>query len=217
MTVWKGIGFALLLLLLIGLVRVGGIAEYGVQGFQVWLRAGLFRFRLVPGRGKGEVKPEPKREKKKVWGKGGKKAGGKKKKPGKGTEQRERKGGPLQPVRRYLPLAVEAAGELRRRIRIDRLELDFISGGGEAAGAAMALGRVNVALGMLWPLIDHHFEVREHRIRTGVDFDAQSPAVYVNAAFSARIGQLVSVTLRFGFKFFKLYFRDKKEKSRPKM
>lgn len=197
MTALKVIGIILLILFLIGMIRVGGIAEYSAGGLLVWIRAGLFKVQIIPGKKKGKKKPKPKKEEKP--------------KPEKVEESGERKGGPLHLVKVYLPLVCEAAGELLHRIRIDTLYLDFISGAREAASAAMTLGYSNLALGMLWPLIDHTFEVKEHRIRTGVDFDAESPTVCGKAAFSARIGQLVSFALRFGIKFLKLYLRDKQE------
>ena len=46
-------------------------------------------------------------------------------------------------------------------------------------------------------------------MRTAMDFTAKEPIVYIYAAFSARIGQLVSFALRFGWKFLKIYLRNK--------
>lgn len=203
MTALKVIGIILLILFLIGLVRVGGIAEYSMDGLRVWIRAGLFRLRIIPG-GKTDKKKPPKKKKQP-------KPPSTPQPQSPPEEPKKKKGGPLHLVKLYLPLVCEAAGELLHRIRIDTLYLDFISGAREAYNAAMTLGYTNIALGMLWPLIDQNFEVKDHRIRTGVDFEADSPTVYGKAAFSARIGQLVSFALRFGIKFLKLYLQDKKE------
>lgn len=195
MTALKVIAIILLIIFLIGNIRVGGIAEYSGQGLKVWGRAGLIRLQVIPA--KEKEKPEKKKEKKETP-----------------KEEPRKKGGPLHLVKLYLPLVGEAAGELKRRIRIDKIYLDLVTAARDPAGAAMAFGYANIAIGILWPLIGNNFEVKDHRIRTGVDFGAQSPTVYVNAAFSARIGQLVSFMVRFGIKFLKIYLADKPKKSK---
>lgn len=180
-------------LFLLGLIRLGGAAEYSEEGLSVKFRIGQLRFRVFPVREKKEKKAPKKK---------------KKKKPQEEKAPKAKRGGPLELVKRYLPLICEAAGELKRKIRIDQLYLDLVIASGSASGTAMAFGYSNMALGMIWPLIEQNFDVRDPRIRTGADFSAQSTWVYINAAFSARLGQLVSFALRFGWKFLRIYLKN---------
>lgn len=180
-----------LALFLLGRIRLGGEAEYSAAGLLVKARAGWLWFRVFPFKKERKEKP-PKPEKERSE-----------------KEPKPKSGGPLELVKRYLPLACEAAGELKRKIRIDKLRLDLTVATGNAANPAIAYGSANMALGVIWPVIEQNFEVKDPQIHTGVDFTAQSPVVYIDAAFSARLGQLVSFALRFGWKFFRTYQKSK--------
>ncbi len=199
MTALKVLLVILLVLFLLGRIRVGGSGEYSQEGVFVRVRVGAFRFQVFPLKGeKKEKAPKEPEEKKK-------------KPPQEPEEPAAKKGGTLGLVKALLPLACEAAGELKERIRIDKLLLDFVAGGLDPANTAMLFGYSNGAVGMLLPLFEHNFNVKERRVRTAMDFTAKEPTVYIYAAFSARIGQLVSFALRFGLKFLKIYMTYKKQ------
>ena len=185
-----------LVLFLLILIRVGGEAEYTADGALVRLRVGAFRVQVYPVR-------RPKREKK---------AQKERKKPEK-AQSEPKPGAPMELARRFLPLVGETAGALKRRIRIDRLFLDVTAGGRDAAAAALSFGRINGAVGMIWPIFEQNFDVRDHRIRTAVDFQSSGLTVSLSAAFSARLGQLISFAVRYGLKFFTCY---RSAKSAPK-
>lgn len=199
------VGLVVLLLVFLGLIRVGGEAEYSEKGLFVRLKVGVFSFLIFPfpvPKGKKEGKKEKKRGKKE---KSTKSASPEEKPSGK-------KGGSLSRLRHYLPLVGEAAGGLKRRIRIDVLELELLIAASDAAAAAMAYGYANMILGIVWPLLEENFEIRDHRIQTEVDFEGSIPTVYLKAAFSARIGQLISFGCHLLWHFLKLYRQEKREK-----
>ena len=199
MTALKVVGGILLALLLAGSIRLGGILEYDEEGLRIFLRVGFLRFRMYPA----EEKKEKLKKKKE------------KKKPAE-EPAREKKGGALGPVLEYAPLICEAADTLFRRIRIDRLSFEIQWGDPDPAKAAMGYGYANAALGTLWPLIDRAFEVKRFEPEVGVDFDAKSSSAKVDAAFSFRLGQLVSFAVIYGVKFLKLYRKNRVPKSSQK-
>lgn len=199
MTGLKILAGVVLVLLLLGQIRLGGEAEYASVGLFVKLRIGWIRLQVFPLKRKKKEKA-PQKKNSPVH------------KAEKPTEEpAPKKGGSLELIKRMLPLACEAAGELKRKIRIDRLYLYLTVASSDAAGTAMAYGYANMTLGMLWPLIEQNFEVKDPRVQTGVDFTAKSPSVYLSAAFSARLGQMVSFCLRFGWKALRIYFQSKRE------
>lgn len=193
MTGLKLLAAVVVVLFLVGRIRLGGIGEYSGEGLKLWLRVGGFTPLVYP-------KDAKKKDKEKKKGK----------KPELETQEEKRTGGSFALVKDCLPLVGEAAGELKRKIQVDRLDVDLISGSADVAGAAMAFGYANMAYGMVWPVFAQNFKVKEHRFRTAVDFTAESPVIYIKAAFSARLGQLLSFTLRFGWKFLKVYLANKK-------
>jgi len=203
MTALKVAGIILLVLFLIGRIRVGGAAEYSAEGVKVWIRAAGVPILVFPRETAG-----------KKGGKSSKKRGSEQKDGGKKSPKEDQKegktppkGGPLELVKTFLPLVGEAAGALKRRIRVDTLCLDYTAAGGrDAARTAMTFGYANAAIGMIWPIFEHNFEIKDYRVHTGLDFQAKEPAIYLKGAFSARIGQLVSFAVIFGVKFLKAYF-----------
>jgi hypothetical protein len=196
MMIWKVLLVILLILFLLSLVRLGGSAEYSAAGLMAWVRVGPIPIQVFPVKKKKEKKKKPKKNAKKSEEK-------------KEETDKAKPGGSLALVKRVLPLVGEAAGELKRKIQIDRLFLHFTAASSDPAGAALAFGYSNMAIGMIWPIFEQNFIVKDHRIQTAVDFDAQSPVIYLNVGFSARLGQLVSFGLRFGWKFFKIYRQEK--------
>lgn len=198
MTAWKVLLTILLVLFLIGLIRVGGSGEYSQEGILVRVRMGPLWIPVFSLR--GEEREAPHKPKKK-----------KEKKKKAEEEPPVKRGGSWSFIKQLLPMACEAAGELKRRIRIDKLLLDFTAAGPDPANTAMVFGCSNAAVGMLLPLFEHNFNVKERRVRTTMDFNGKEPVIYIYAAFSARLGQLVSFTLRFGWRFLGLYLKHRKQ------
>lgn len=195
MTGLKILAGVALCLYLLGLIRLGGRVKYSQDGLYVRLRFGRFTFQVYPLK-KKEKKPPKKKETPPESAK-------------ETPEPKKERGGALEMVKQALPLVCQAAGELKRKIRIDTLRLELTMAADNAATAAMAYGYANMALGALWPLLDQNFEIRDPRVSTGVDFHEKSPTVYIDAALSLRLGQLVGFALRFGVKFLRIYLRTR--------
>ena len=201
MTVWVVLGAIAAALVLLSLVRVGGTVEYSRSGVLIRLRAGPLRIRVYPPRPKkADGQEKPKRVKKK---------------PKPEEEQPEPKpGGQLGPLKAILPLVADAAGQLRRKVRVDRLLLDVTAAASDPAAAALAFGGVNAAIGMIWPLLENNFNIGDRRIRTRVDFNLTEPEAYLYASFSLRVGQAVALALRLGIRFLKLWSGRNQEQTK---
>lgn len=177
----------LLALILLSFVRVGAWAEYSESGLLVRLKLGIISIQVFP------VKKEKQAAKKKSQ------------KPALDRKEKSKRGGSFELIKECLPLIAEAAGELKRKISIDELQMDLLWSLPDPASCAVGFGGVNAAVGMIWPLIEQNFQVRKHRIRTAVDFDIGKPTVYLLAQMTMRVGQLLSFSLRLAIRFFKIY------------
>ena len=174
-------------LFLLSRLRLGGSVLWNGTEFTVWARVGLLRVQVWPLRKKKKPKPA-------------------KKKPVRSSNPPQPKEEPkpalsFHKVRElletWLPLVCEAAGRLRRAIRVDLLELRLTMGGSDPGDTALLYGGANALLGMILPLFEHAFQVRERRISTSVDFEAESTRVHLRADISLTLGQLVVFTFWF--------------------
>lgn len=181
-----------LLLILAGQVRVGGRAEFNAEGFFLWIRLGRFHIKLFPLKPKEEKPPKPKKPKKKEPKKP------KKEKPP--TPLPEKIGGALEYAQALLPIALEAAGGVWHGLRVDTLRLELTAGAADPADAANLYGQANAALGALWVPLTSAFHVKDGTARVKLDFDAPGMTVYGTAALSLKIGAIVWIGLRAGFK-----------------
>lgn len=189
MTFLKVLLIVLLVLWLISLIRVGGRVRYGQEGLSVCVLAGPFKIRLLP------AKPKKQRPEK------GKKP--KKKKPAQAEEHKEAepgRPGTLSRLMQLLPIVGQACGALKRKIRIDDLELELIWGGSDPAAIALGYGQANGVLGILWPLFDHNFKVKRHSFQIGMDYGRTQPGVELQAAVTMTVGQIVTLGVHYGVK-----------------
>ena len=72
-------------------------------------------------------------------------------------------------------------------------------------------GGANAVIGMLWPLIEQNFQVKERRLRTAVDFNATAPSVSIFAQATLTLGQAITLGLRLTIRFLKLFMEYRTE------
>ncbi|MCI8915245.1 MAG: DUF2953 domain-containing protein [Oscillospiraceae bacterium] len=192
MTFLKVLLAVLAVLWLISLIRVGGRVSYGQAGLFVYLLMGPVKLQLFPtanasgGNGRPKAK-KPKKEKPPM-------AERHKKEP------REGQPGTLSRLMKLLPVVGQACGSLKRKIRIDELELEVIWGGTDAAAVALGYGRANAVLGMLWPVFDHNFKVKRHSFQISADYGRTEPAAELRAAVTMTVGQMMTLGVHYGVK-----------------
>lgn len=162
---------------LLSRLRLGGSVLWDGEELSARARVGLLRIRVWP-------LPQKKKKPRKAP-----------KKPPKTPKTPDKPAAPsagvLERLETWLPLVCEAAGRLRRAIRIDLLELTLTVGSPDPGDTALLYGGANALLGMILPLFEHAFQVRERRIATAVDFDAETTRAHFRADISLTLGQLV--------------------------
>lgn len=166
---------------------MGGRVRYGQEGLFVAALAGPLRIQIFP------MKEKPEKTKKRKKPTKAKHIAEKKSKP-------EGQPGTLFRLMQLLSVAAEAAGRLKRKIRIDGLELMLIWGGMDAAAVALGYGRANAALGMIWPLLDNNFRVKRHVFQVELDYSRTEPAVELAAVVTMTVGQVVALSVHYGVK-----------------
>lgn len=202
MRAWIIFGVVLLFLLLLSRLRLGGIVEWSSDGLYVQVRVGPLHIRVFPLKPKKVKTPRPEKAKKK------------KEEPELDkTAIRKKRGGQLALLMDCLPLLGKAVGRLKEKLRIDCLWLDLTVGSEDPADAVMNFGYANVALGMILPFFEHHFDLKDRRIRTAVDFELDAPVVYVKAALSYTLGQILALSFWLGISFLQIFLAWRKKQN----
>lgn len=193
MTFWVVLVCVLLAIWLIGHIRLGAVVAYSESGFALSVKAGPKRVQILPAKKKvGKKKPEKEKNTKE-------KTKGKPEKPKRAVKDT------VSAVMQFLPLVGEAAGRFKRKIRIDYVRLHIIWGSSDPAVAAKGYGAGNAVMGILWPVIEHNFNVKEHDLRVAVDFERSKPEIIAGAQVTITIAQCFSLSLRLGFKALKIF------------
>ena len=155
MTALKILGVLLLLLLLLGLTRLGVVAAFD-GGTRVTARVGVFRLTLYPRKAGKRPKPE---------------------KTAKKAEKKPLPKPSFGEVRELLEIALRAlrktARRACRRVRIDPLELTAVFGGSDPADIAAAFGAANALLHTLMPRLEETFHIPNPSLHLRVDFDRE--------------------------------------------
>lgn len=173
----------LAILLALMLLPLGVAILYEESGLAAWIKVGPIPFQIFPRSEKAKPK---------------------KKAPPK-EDKAEKKGGKLELVKAALPLIKPTLAGVKRRLVIRDLELLVTWAAANPADAAIGYGYANAALGMLWAVIDENFKVKKSRLGTRVDFDTQSPTVYLKATVTTNLWRLLTLILPLSLRFYQNY------------
>lgn len=200
MTIWIVLAGILLLFWLLGRIRVKAAASYSQTGFFLNVKIGPKVIPIVPSAQKAKGK-KPKKTKQQP------EEMPESSKPKKGINDT------VSTILRYLPLVGEAAGRLKRKIRIDNIDLHVIWGASDPADAAKGYGMANAVMGILWPAVEHNFRVKEYDLSVDVDYELEKPEVSTDVRVSITVGQILSLLVVLGVKALKIYLGGRREKS----
>ena len=201
MSGWVIFGIVIAVFVLIGMIPVGVDAEYRDSDLALRLRVGLFKLQVLPAKPKKAA--APKKEKK---------ASAKKAepKPAKTKKQFQMPKLTLSDILALLDLACDTLGDLRRKIRVELLVLHVVLDGSDPAKAAMLYGRSWAMIGALTPKLDQLFVIKKRDIQPILDYNEKEMKIDAHLALTITIGRAVSLAVRAGVRFLKLWINKKK-------
>ena len=201
---WMVLGCVVLVLVLLTLIPLGARGQYGQEGFRLDLVVGPVTIGVYPKAKKKKKKSKARKEKK----------GEPQKKPV--PPKSKLSLGSWHTFRRFLPLICEAAGELRRKMVVRKLNIHLVWADKAPASAAIGYGMINGVIGGLWNLIDHSFRVKDHKFVVDLDYEKKEPQVQLQAVLTLTVGQLISFGIRYGMKFIAMQREDRKKTENSK-
>ena len=183
---------ALGIIVILAILPLGVDVRYDSRGFRASIAAGFLRIPLKPG--KKEKAEKPKEEPQNTSQANSKP----KEQPSSGS------------WKDFLPMvqiALDFLGELRRKIRINRLEMDLVMAGDDPCDLAVNYGRGNAALGNLIALLEHAFVIKKRDLKLQCDFMADQTRVTARAVITITLGRILSLAVRYGIRAVKEYFK----------
>ena len=210
------------ILILFCLLPLGIGAVYGKQGPKVYLIIWKVKIPLYPRKPKkpkkekAPAKPSgnsPRQENKQepVLAKGEKPtkeakqeaSPAKDKKPSEEAKQAEDAQWDFEKLKTLVHLIVPFLGDLRRKIRITRLQGYLLLAGGDPCDLAVNYGRAWAALGNLQALLNRAFVIKKQDLQVGCDFAGDNTLFYGRSDITITLGRLLSLVLRYGWKLLK--------------
>ena len=199
---WYILGGILLLLVIIWLLRVGVQIAFG-QELRVTAKIGPVKLTILP---KPEKEKKPKKEKKK-------------KEPAKTQKTRGKKAKKKFPftfadIRSAVPVLFEALkkalGKIRRRMRIDPLDVSVIFAGHDPAKVAEDFGWANSAMWTMMPQLERLIHIPDPHIHLGVDYERCDLQAEGRVGVSFRVGDLIVIALTLAVPALKWYLNWRK-------
>lgn len=191
------------ILVLLAILPLGVSVAYDSEGPLVKIIAGPVRLQVVPARKKtdqkqGKVnkqKAEKKAKKDKTTPASAEKAG---EKPGKSQEKK--KGGSILDFMPMVQLVLDFLGDFRRKLRVNRLELNLVLAGDDPCDLATNYGKAWTALGNLWPQLEELFVIRKRHVEVQCDFEADQTLITAGLDLTITLGRLISLVVCYGIR-----------------
>ena len=176
---------------LLAILPLGVRAGYQSGGATVYLVIGPFRIALYPGKGKKKQQAETEKEKN----------------VSSGINQQKKSGGS---VRDFLPLVrvlLDLLQDLRRKLRVDLLELRIVLGGGDPCDLAINYGRAWAALGNLMPQLERLFVIKKRNLEVECDFTSEETTVFARLDITITLGRLLALAIVYGIRAIDQYIK----------
>lgn len=187
---------ALVILVLLACLPLGGSVRYDESGLRVQLLLGHIRITLypVPGWLDRLLHKSPKEEKKP-----------KTPQPKAGPEAPAETGGDWK---RFLPLlqtGLDFLGDFRRKLRVNHLVLHLTLGGDDPADLAVNYGRAWAALGNLTPQLERAFVIKKRDMEVRCDFLSENTKITFAMDLTITLGRLLSLAVVYGIRIIKQF------------
>ena len=199
---WYILGGIVLLLLAIWLLRVSVEIAFG-QELRVTAKIGPKKLTLLPKPEKRERAPKKKK----------KKALAAEKK----TEDKGKKKFPFtfEDIRSAAPVVFEALQKalrkIRRRMRVDPLDISITFAGDDPAKVAEMYGWANTAMWTMMPPLEQLIHIPDPHIHLGVDYNSFRITAEGRVGVRFRIGDLIVIALTLAVPVLKWYMNRRKK------
>ncbi len=185
---------ALAVILGLGILPLGVSARYNEAGALIRLILGPVKLQVFPSNKKAvpkDKKQKPKKEQNKTSSQT---------KPTENT-----KGGKLTDFLPIVQTVLDFLGDLRRKLRVNLLELKLTLAGDDPCDLGVNYGRAWAALGNLEPQLDRLFVIKKKDLQLQCDFEGTETKIAARLDLTITLGRLLGLTARYGFRVLREY------------
>lgn len=108
------------------------------------------------------------------------------------------KGGKLSDLVPLLKALWRLLGDLRRKVRVKRLEMNLTLAGGDPCTLALSYGKAWAAAGSIINILEGFLVVKKRNIQINPDFLGDTTRVYLKVYANMTIGRLLGLLMHFG-------------------
>lgn len=119
------------------------------------------------------------------------------------------KGGSLAKLMPLLKLVPDFLGDLRRKLRVRRLEARLVLAGDDPADLALTYAKTWTAVGNLIPRLDRWLVIRHRDIRVDCDFAAEETTVAARVDVDISLGRLLGLASKYGLRAIRIFQQQK--------
>lgn len=193
---------ALAVIVVLAMLPLGASVIYEESGTGVWILAGPWRIRIYPRK----KKEKPEKPEKKPANKTGKKTAKQT------SAEVPKKGGSWKDFLPLVHVGLDFLGDLRRKIRVNRLELNLCMAGDDPCDLAINYGRANAAMGALLAGLNRAFVIRKQHVNIDCDFQAEEMTIYARLDATVTLGRIILLVCRYGVRGLKTYLELSKKR-----
>ena len=179
-------------LVLLAVLPLGVRFLYDSDGPLLHIVAGPLRIKVFPSNKEKQKKEKPKKEKKTAAT------------VKKGTKK---KGGSINDFMPLVRTALDFLGDFRRKLRVRRLDLNVVLGGGDPCDLAINYGKAWAALGNLWPRLEQIFVIKKRNVEIQCDFEASQTLVTACVEVTITLGRLLALVAVYGVRTIKEFIK----------
>ncbi len=186
---------ALGILVLLAILPLGASVRYQDTGLSLKLIAGPVKLQLLPKKQKDPQKKEKS------------KAAAQKKENKPAQPKPKEKGGSFRDFLPLVQIGLELLDGLRRKLRINRLDVKLIMAADDPCDLAVNYGKAWEALGSLWPQLERCFVIRKRNVEVECDFEASETVIFAHADITITLGRLLGLVVFHGLRALKEYLK----------
>lgn len=179
-------------LVLLAVLPIGVRFFYDSDGPLLHIVAGPLRIKVFPSNKEKQKKEKTKKEKKTAAT------------VKKGTKK---KGGSIHDFMPLVRTALDFLGDFRRKLRVRRLDLNVVLGGGDPCDLAINYGKAWAALGNLWPRLEQIFVIKKRNVEIQCDFEASQTLVTACVEVTITLGRLLALVAVYGVRTIKEFIK----------